>query len=153
MGPFKRILVATDFEPASRHAADIACGIAAASRGEVTVLHAWDVPLPAYAAQARLPVDDVRAAARAAIETERARLAGRGAVIHALLAAGRPTTSIADAVMQHGFDLVVLGTHGRHGVSRVMLGSVAEWAVRTLSVPVLTVHAPADANGHAAAVA
>jgi nucleotide-binding universal stress UspA family protein len=39
---------------------------------------------------------------------------------------------------EHGFDLIVVGTHGRRGFSRVALGSVAEHVVRTATVPVLT---------------
>jgi nucleotide-binding universal stress UspA family protein len=45
------------------------------------------------------------------------------------------------AIPRLGADLVVLGTHGRHGIARAILGSVAESLVRSSPVPVMTVHA------------
>jgi len=52
---------------------------------------------------------------------------------------GTPHREIMDYVEEHGVDLVVLGTHGRTGIDRFMLGSVAERVVRTSTIPVLTV--------------
>jgi nucleotide-binding universal stress UspA family protein len=52
---------------------------------------------------------------------------------------GDPVETIADYAGEYGVDLVVMGTHGRGGVSRMLLGSVTERVVRTAPVPVLTV--------------
>ncbi|WP_224448565.1 universal stress protein [Haloprofundus salilacus] len=52
---------------------------------------------------------------------------------------GSPASGIVDYATEHDVDLVVVGTHGRHGVRRVLLGSVAERVVRNAPVPVLTV--------------
>jgi nucleotide-binding universal stress UspA family protein len=53
---------------------------------------------------------------------------------------------LAEAIVSHaasaGVDLIVIGTHGRKGVSRLLLGSVAERVVRAAPCPVLTVHHP-----------
>ena len=56
-----------------------------------------------------------------------------------MLKTGVPWAGIMDAIEETKPDLVVMGTHGRHGVERVMLGSVAEKLVRLSPVPVLTV--------------
>ena len=59
------------------------------------------------------------------------------------------SNSIADAIVTYAknaaVDVIVIGTHGRGGVSRLLLGSVAERVVRTAPCPVLTVHAAAGA--------
>jgi nucleotide-binding universal stress UspA family protein len=64
------------------------------------------------------------------------------AVLH-----GRPHGSIVDYADEHGVDLIVMGTHGRHGVQRILLGSVTERVVRTSPVPVLTVHGAEAVEG------
>jgi nucleotide-binding universal stress UspA family protein len=58
------------------------------------------------------------------------------------ITSGDPGESIVAAEKRCAADLVVMATHGRHGVSRLMLGSVAERVVRSAAVPVLTVRRP-----------
>jgi nucleotide-binding universal stress UspA family protein len=53
--------------------------------------------------------------------------------------AGHPVEAIREYVVEAGVDLVVMGTHGRSGVDRLILGGVAEGIVRTSPVPVTTV--------------
>jgi nucleotide-binding universal stress UspA family protein len=67
--------------------------------------------------------------------------AARHAKTDGLLRQGNPAPEIVDAIRAHGIDLVVMGTHGRHGLPRLLLGSVAEKVVRTSPVPVMTVSA------------
>jgi nucleotide-binding universal stress UspA family protein len=57
---------------------------------------------------------------------------------------GRAVSTIVDAAKRHGCDLIVLGTHGRAGLGRMVLGSVTEAVVRTAKCPVLTVPPSAD---------
>src|SRR5215469_3432029 len=52
---------------------------------------------------------------------------------------GEPGDSILQTVKSCGADLIVMATHGRHGISRLMLGSVADHVARSSTVPVLTV--------------
>jgi nucleotide-binding universal stress UspA family protein len=73
-------------------------------------------------------VDDIAAAAAAA------GVACETAVLH-----GDPAETITDYAADHDVDLVVMGTHGRGGVQRILLGSVTERVVRTSPVPVLTI--------------
>ena len=58
---------------------------------------------------------------------------------------GDPANEIVDFAEEHGIDLIVMGTHGRTGMSRVAMGSVAERIVRKATCAVLTVKQPADA--------
>ena len=70
----------------------------------------------------------------------------------AMLKHGLPWGTILETIKELEVDLVVMGTHGRHGVGHALLGSVAEKVVRLATVPVLTVHAPPTARaaaGHA----
>ncbi|MBV0900876.1 universal stress protein [Haloarcula salina] len=57
------------------------------------------------------------------------------------VAGGDPHSAILDYVAEHDIDLIVMGTHGRTGVERYLLGSIAEKVVRTSDVPVLTARA------------
>ncbi|GAI50703.1 unnamed protein product [marine sediment metagenome] len=66
------------------------------------------------------------------------------------LALGDVSTAIELAAEQMGTELLVVGTHGRRGVRRLLMGSVAEGLVRQCRQPVLLVHAsPAEANASA----
>ena len=57
---------------------------------------------------------------------------------------GDPAQAILDTAKERGADLIVMGTHGRRGLSHVLLGSVAERIVRLSPVPVLTVSGKAE---------
>ena len=137
------VLFATDFSSTSERAALVAADMARLGGVTLHVVHV--VP----------PVTD------AADSSERLRdLAARlgdGRVRTALLS-GRVAHQIIRYARKEGIGLIVLGTHGRSGVSRVLLGSVAESVVRLAHCPVLTVPAvaaepvPADAVATAALV-
>jgi nucleotide-binding universal stress UspA family protein len=64
---------------------------------------------------------------------------------HKLLV-GDPATSIVDLAESEGVDLIVLGSHGRTGLTRLLMGSVAEAVVRKAKCPVLTVKQPEKTN-------
>jgi len=64
------------------------------------------------------------------------------------LRGGLPADSILDAAKTHPTDLVVMGTHGRRGLSHVWCGSVAEAVLRKARCPVLTVRSPKFHPGH-----
>lgn len=65
------------------------------------------------------------------------------------LAHGAPVESILEAIMDHGAQLVIMGTHARTGLRRLIFGSVAEEVIRAARVPVLVVH-PGDGRDPAA---
>jgi len=142
----KTILVATDFSDPADRALDYALELAEKLGASVTVMHAYDIrPLDfldgALVASADVPGQIVKAA-RAGLEATVAQRTRATVQVSTLLRAGEPRDQIHAAADEVGADLIVLGTHGHRGISRVLLGSVAEYVVRTATRPVLTVHAP-----------
>ena len=69
----------------------------------------------------------------------RATDAGRGEAVETVLETGQPSRTIVEYASEHGVDHLVVGSHGRSGVSRVLLGSVAESVARRAEVPVTIV--------------
>ena len=72
-------------------------------------------------------------------EAERAAVT-RGVVADSVIREGRPAETIHDCVRENGSDAIVIGTHGRTGIARAALGSVAEELIHTSQVPVVVVH-------------
>jgi nucleotide-binding universal stress UspA family protein len=139
---FKHILVATDFgEPAER-AIDVALALAQ-KLGEpaLTLVHVQYIPRPLYDVEVVWPTEALATSARKALDDALARAKKRYPKCEAVLLSGAPAEQIVHAAGRRGADLVVLGTHGREGLPRLLLGSVAERVTRTCPVPVLTVPA------------
>jgi nucleotide-binding universal stress UspA family protein len=87
-----------------------------------------------------------------ALEALAARKCGTAIIGKILLKTGDARDSIDQTAKEIGADLIVMGTHGRRGVSRALLGSVAETVVRTAPCPVLTIrmHEEKGKDRHAA---
>lgn len=141
MKTFKHILVPTDFEACSAHALDVAVGLAGSLDAKLTLLHVWEIPIYPYMdfmlnSEMIASVED-RAAKRLAAALEEVQKLVPGA--DSKLKTGLPWSGILEAIGEVKPDLVVMGTHGRRGVSHLMLGSVAEKVVRLSPAPVLTV--------------
>jgi len=137
----KHILVATDFnEPADR-ALDLAIALATRLESKLTVMHAYSIPASGYPYAKGLlwPVDDLSRAARTALDGVLRKAREGYPKAEAVLACGEPSRQIVDAAAACGAELIVMGTHGRRGLSHVFLGSVAEKVVRLSPIPVLTV--------------
>ena len=138
--PFRRILVPTDFTPLSDHALDWAIDLAASVGASVTVMHAYAIPLVAFPDGAVVPTPESAArigeAARTALDAAVEKRRSRGVVLTAVLREGEAWAEIQAVADDIDADLVVLGTHGRHGLARVLLGSVAEHVIRTSHRPV-----------------
>ncbi len=138
---YDRILVATDGSDAAEAAVEEATDLADDQAAELHVLNVVEVqavesmgPSPAATAESMEQAGE-RAVAGA---VELAEGAGVSAVEGATIR-GLPHEEIVGYVEEHDIDLVVLGTHGRTGLDRLLLGSVAEKVVRLSSAPVLTV--------------
>ncbi|MBK8259717.1 MAG: universal stress protein [Polyangiaceae bacterium] len=144
-----RILVPIDFSECAAAAFDYAVGLAKALGAKITLVHVWDVPFlwPSVGdTMVTVPAEEPMTVAqlvkkRAAEELERfiAERPHAGVEVAARLAMGDPMRTICSVAQDGNHDLVVMGTHGRTGVSRVLAGSVAENVVRHCPVPVLTV--------------
>jgi nucleotide-binding universal stress UspA family protein len=147
MQTFKHILVPTDFHEASAAALDLAVAMAQAFDAKVTLLHVWEVPV--------YPYMDFMLNSSLISQVENAAVKGLAQGLEALqkrqpnaqskLKTGLPWQGVLEAINELQADLVIMGTHGRRGLSRLTLGSVAERVVRMSPVPVLTVHAPSEA--------
>lgn len=137
----EHIVVATDFGESSQRAEALAVSLAKKLAAKLTVLHVWSIPLPAYAEGLSWPTDMIEAAARDALARTHARLQDMHPNTDAVLATGPVADRILETAQERGGDLIVIGTHGRRGLVRAFLGSVAERVVRLSPVPVLTVRA------------
>jgi universal stress protein A len=144
----RRILVPVDYSDCSAKALAFAVGFAAKTGASLEVVHAWDRPsYVSESIQVRQQTGETRSLIdmmRENVETEmRDFLAGvalptRVELTHRFLA-GDPASKILEELRQGQHQLVVIGTHGRTGLSHFLLGSVAEKLVRLSPVPVLTV--------------
>ena len=146
---FNHILVATDFSDCSQQALEIALEIAAKFDSKLTLLHSWEAPSYSYAGGVYVTVDlvtPIEQAAVAMLDKASTRLKTRMPTAQSMLRAGVAWEEILAGASQVQADLIVLGTHGRRGLSHALLGSVAEKVVRLATVPVLTAHGPAQAK-------
>lgn len=142
---FKRILVPMDFSPPSDAALEYARSLAARYGASLQLLHVAEDPYRAfYSAEVLVPEveglrDEILAetANRLTACLRPADLAEFRATAESII--GTPATSIVEYAGGHDIDLIVMGTHGRGGMSHLLMGSVAERVVRTAPCPVLTV--------------
>lgn len=141
-GPFVHILVATDFSEPSRRALDVALDLARMHNARISLLHVWSLPKFGYAEALTWPIAELESAARGALGDLLASTTKVHARTEALLRQGNESTQILETAEKSGCDLVVMGTHGRRGLPRLMLGSVAGEVIRRSPVPVITVGHP-----------
>lgn len=145
MAPFRHIMVPVDFGEISEQAVDLALTMAGRFDARVTLLHvSWMPPYyySAYAEGLAFPLDEMETAAKKLLDEALAKAKARYPRTESKIIAGEPWEKILEAAKESGADLIVMGTHGRHGVSRVFLGSVAEKVVRHSPIPVLTTAGP-----------
>ena len=139
----KRILVPTDFSETSAEALRYAIALARCFAARVCVLNVADYP--GIAADGDYPIGIFETMQNAAHDRLR-RLLTEEQVEElqpdCATRIGDPAEEIVRYADEHAVDLIVMGTHGREGVMRVVLGSVAETVVRRAPCPVLTVHHP-----------
>lgn len=149
--PFKKILCPVDFSDNAREALRRAADLVKATGGSLTLFHVVHVPLTAYAdAAPMMPSSGPELTTELGKEAERSlaewkkRAEEMGVKqVAAQVVAGVPWSMIVDALeADRSYDLVVMGTHGRTGLSRVLLGSVAERVVRHAPCAVLVVRQP-----------
>ncbi|MEF8863151.1 MAG: universal stress protein [Haloarculaceae archaeon] len=138
--PYADILVPTDGSGGAAAAIDPAVDIASTYDARVHALSVIDTMSMGVDVRSGAILDALEESARSAVETIEERAAN--ASVHAVETAiqhGNPYRAIRSYVEEHDIDLVVMGTHGRSGIERYLLGSVAEKTVRTSPVPVMTV--------------
>ncbi len=144
MLPIKHILVPTDFSDPSERAIVMAVELARTFDAQLTLLHVWSIPNTGYAEALSWPIDEMEVSARRALEDALASTMKLYAKTDSVLREGNEWRQVLETVEDLEIDLVVMGTHGRRGLPRLVLGSVAEKVVRLCPVPVLTVASPRE---------
>ena len=142
MGRYERILVPTDGSEETRRAVEHAIDLAeehdatihalyvvnSASFSSLPMESSWESVASMMNKEGEAALDDVEGIAEE-----------RGVTVERALVDGNPSREIVRYAEDEDCDLVVMGTHGRGGIDRLLLGSVTEKVVRSSSVPVLTV--------------
>jgi nucleotide-binding universal stress UspA family protein len=146
----QRILVPVDFSDCSMEAWEYALQVAKQFQATVTLLHVIE-PV-SYGLDFTLSHSKDERKMRERLETRLLDMAGllksQGVRGRHVLRGGTPSDSILECVRQERSDLIVMGTHGRRGVSHFVSGSVAEAVLRRAECPVLTVKSPKFSPGH-----
>ena len=145
MKRIRRILHPTDFSSASRAAFDRALAMARDSRAELVILHAL-TPIVPMMGEGYVPpqtYEAIDAAARQGAQRKLDALVARARKarvrVRGLVVEGSAHERIVRAAKRLRADLIVMGTHGRSGLARLFVGSVASRVVSAASCPVMTV--------------
>lgn len=146
MAAIKRIMTAVDFSDTAQVAAQQAEELARNLGAELVVVHVLNEPAFALAEGSGYVspavVEEYEAAMKVKLSGIAQALSANGAKVEAKLLRGVPHDAIVSCAQTEKIDLLVLGTHGRTGISHLLLGSVAERVVRLSKVPVMTVRTP-----------
>ena len=140
----KTILVPHDFGTGSEHALTYAVDLAKALGAELVVMHADEIPVIGFPDGALLATPElatrVLEGANTGLKKAVAAHASAGVAVRSMVKQGPTWQTIIETATEIGAGMIVMGTHGRHGLPRALLGSVAEKVVRAAHCPVLTVH-------------
>ncbi len=146
MASFDKICCGIDFSEPSRAAMTEAAQLARRHEGELTLVHVWEPP-PAVGKDAVVSPPELFAQTRVEMErklegwrAEAERLAGLP--VDAAVLAGNPAEELVRFARERFCDTIVMATHGRTGLRRLVLGSVAEKVVRTADCTVMVVRQP-----------
>ena len=137
----RRLLLATDLSAASEAATAEALGLARSLRAELLIVSVIDTGTRPTAEPRFLRMDQRRSAREAAAQALVIRGRNVGVPVTFLVWDGEPGPSIVAAAASEQADMVIVGSHGRGTVGRLVLGSVSEHVVRNAPCPVLVVRA------------
>ena len=145
---FKHILTAVDGSDCSATALDMAVSLAKAEGAKLTVINVVDIAKAALAGMdpyGGTSIPWLEALTEEGLDLTQkagAKAAAAGVVVETEVLRGASVVDqIARAAADRGCDLIVIGSHGRSGFSRLALGSVAEGVMRQVAIPALIVHA------------
>ena len=147
-----KILVPTDFSEQARAAFEYAVFLASKVGASIELLHVWEAPryvspdlmlaVPGWSA---VTVEQFsRAQAAKELEGFMGKVEHSGVPVKILMEVGDPAATIVRTAKQNDADLIVMGTHGRSGMARLFLGSVAEKVVTHAECPVMTLRIPEE---------
>ena len=144
----QRILVATDFTETSDRALDFGVELAKKFGASVTVIHAYQIPAMGFADGGYIAGAEVAAqlatAGQSRLDAVVDNKKTSGVPMQGILREGVPWEEVNSVAKEVDANLIVIGTHGRRGLARALLGSVAENVIRTSTTPVLVIHGPRD---------
>jgi len=142
---FQRVLITVDDDPIAAHAADVGMELARSLGAQMALVHAID-PSLVFSPEGGMAADELALRAQQdggrIIADFRARLPAGTAALQ-FVRQGPPGPEIVNAAREWPADLIVIGSHGRRGLTRAVLGSVAEAVMRNAPCPVLVVRAKA----------
>jgi nucleotide-binding universal stress UspA family protein len=139
--PYRNVLVPTDGSAEASAASELGIDLAATLDASVHVLSVVETDSLGPDVRSQIHEEELHDAADAYVDRVAGDAAAAGVEASATVATGVPYAQIREYVDAHDVDLVAMGTHGRSGVDRYLLGSVTERVLRTVGVPVLAVHA------------
>jgi len=138
---FKKVLIAIDNEQVAVRAAETGVSLAQALGAEVAFIHVVDASL-AYPSDTGPPASELIAVAeldaKRLLTAIRQRLSPQSPVLE-FIPVGRPSEEIVKVAREWSADLLVIGSHGRGGMQRALLGSVAETVMRHAPCPLVVV--------------
>ncbi|MGE3807597.1 MAG: universal stress protein [Gemmataceae bacterium] len=141
MLPIKTIVHPTDFSEHAQYAFEMACALARDHGSRILVVHV-QAPAPILYGDGMIVPPDEGFREELKRRLSHVPDAGPGVTVERHLLDGDPVTSILKFAAEQQASLIVMGTHGWTGLSRLLLGSVAEKIVRRATCPVLTVKYP-----------
>ena len=144
LNSIRKIIVPTDFSDLSKVAARSAASLAVPEAASIHLLHVIRLPFLHTTYDVNIPEavwEGLRKGMHERMDETRLELEGLGVTdVHQIVSESlQPAEAIVQSIEKLDADLVVMATHGRQGVKRVLLGSVTERTVRTSPVPVLSV--------------
>ena len=140
--PYRDILVPTDGSDCANAAVDHALSIARACDATVHAINVIDTEIYPIGPGGQLPVDvsePLKQSGQAAVEAVADRADSAGVTVDTALVNGRPSDTIRTYATEHSIDLIVMGTHGRSGLDRMLLGSTTERVIRQSELPTVAV--------------
>jgi len=145
--PFDSLLVATDGSEAADAAVEHAVELALATGATLHVVHVVDLSIVFGDYDRKTILDQLEEPGRAAVDRAVARAESAGVLtVETAIRRGVPHRELLGYVADHGVDCIVMGTRGRTGLERSLLGSVAERVIRLSDVPVVTLDAAASSD-------
>jgi nucleotide-binding universal stress UspA family protein len=140
MLPIHTILFPTDFSKNAQQAFPLACALARDCGARIIVLYVMPPPLAHEQLQARYHPDQYYAGPRSMLHQIQA--PDQDVRVEHRLEEGDAAKAILEVARENPASLIVMGTHGRTGLGRLLMGSVAEQVLREAPCPVLTVKLP-----------
>lgn len=135
---WQRILVPVDGSASSRAAADLAFRLFDSYGSQVTVVTVADVPSHLYGISAQA-VDEILSESRQHLDQIRQEAESREIDADYILREGEPAEILTDLAGKKGSDLIVMGSHGRTGLTRLLMGSVTDRVIKNSACPILVV--------------